>query len=181
MTFVARLQPSLDHVEIRGRPEQAPRIADDRQQREADDPARPEAAAGVAGEPYAYTQRRDAQRPAGLLQQTTTQLGLALTQCDLDRRRADRQVDSQGVEVGARGCRIGPTDALLELLRAEPAGAGVLAKLLDQLLTIGVRDAQAGQVAQVRKVSWSCTGGPAARRRRGACQIPAFSTGDSPE
>src|SRR6185437_16592727 len=112
MTFVPRLQPSLDDVEIRGRPEQTPRIAHDRQQREADHPARPEAAAGPTGEPDADAQRGYTQRPTGLLQQATAQLDPALAQRELDRRRADREIDAQRVEVGARGCGIGAADAL---------------------------------------------------------------------
>ncbi len=162
-------------------PNRRPGVAHDGQQRDADHPARPEAAAAPAGQPDAHAQRRHAQRPAGLLEQTPAQLRLALAQRQLHRGRADGQVGTHASRSARVDARVGHADALLELLRGEPARAA-RARAAPRSTARGRRPPHAGSTDR------SCRGvyvvrARALEPRRGAVedQIRAFSAGDSPE
>src|ERR1700722_1765147 len=155
--FVASLQTRFDDLEVRARAEQRPAVTHDGQQREGDDPAGPEGPVRARGDPRAGADRRKRRRAAGLLREAPAQLALALGERACDGRRADREIDFQLVEIGARHRTIGAADAILELLRGEPPGERVLAQLLDRLLAIGVGYAQLREVTHTKKLpasSW---------------------------
>src|ERR1700679_4115196 len=85
MTFVARLQPRVHHIEVRARPEQRPCVADHWQQRHPDHPAWPEGGRRADGEPHANADRGDPEAATGLLREPTAELPLALAQRERDR------------------------------------------------------------------------------------------------
>jgi hypothetical protein len=134
------------------KPEQPPGVADDGQQRRADHPRRPEAGAGAARQPHADAHRRDAEPAAGLLHEPPAKLALALAQRERNRRRADRQVRPQRIEVAARSRAVGAADALLHLIGRQPPGERVLAQLVDHLLAVGIGDTQLRGVAHALNV-----------------------------